>query len=185
MGAYNQFSRQHCCHNELLLTKYSRRTGALTASWSPIGAERTIRNRAALYGLDIEMGTETNAAMTGSNTTYDYFYLAKPFLEALKKGELPVSVLDDKVRRILRLNLRTNMASNDLWAVLPVRRTVRQPVELPEKASFCSKTPGTATHRAGFRQVDCRNCENATKRLTKGGWSSELKVAYEISPWKA
>jgi beta-glucosidase len=183
MGAYNQLRGQHCCHNDLLLNQILKKDwgfdGVVVSDWG--GAHDT--KQAALYGLDIEMGTETNTAMTGSNITYDNFYLAKPFLEALKKGELPISVLDDKVRRILRLNLRTNMAANR-----PLGRFVceahstsaRQVADegivlLKNAGNLLPIVPGSVKSIAVIG-------ENATKKLTKGGWSSELKVAYEVSP---
>ena len=48
---------------------------------------------AVLNGLDLEMGTEK---------PYENFYLAGPFREGLSKGEFPMTILDDKVRRNLR-----------------------------------------------------------------------------------
>lgn len=56
---------------------------------------------AALNGLDLEMGTEKKS--------YDEYYLAKPFADLIRRGEIPMSVLDDKVRRNLRVMFATHM----------------------------------------------------------------------------
>ena len=64
---------------------------------------------AALNGLDIEMGSFTNGLTSESEFTYNDYFLAKPFLELIRKGEVPASLADDKARRILRLIFRTAM----------------------------------------------------------------------------
>jgi hypothetical protein len=66
----------------------------------------------ALNGLDIEMGSYTNGLNSGATFGYNDYYLAKPFLDAIKNDQIPITVLDDKVRRILRLEFRTNIAAN-------------------------------------------------------------------------
>ncbi len=112
MGAYNQFRGQYCSHNDLLLNKILKEDwqfdGVVITDW---GATHNTK-QAALYGLDIEMGTGTNGLTTSKENAYDYYYLANPFLKLLKNGEIEESVLNDKVRRILRLMFRTTMSSN-------------------------------------------------------------------------
>ena len=48
---------------------------------------------AALYGLDLEMGSYTNGLTSESAFTYDDYYLANPYKEMLQKGEVPMSTL--------------------------------------------------------------------------------------------
>src|SRR5208337_4182604 len=55
---------------------------------------------AAMNGLDLEMGT---------HPPYTNNYLANPFLAGLKSGKYPLSVLDDKVGRILYVMFKLNM----------------------------------------------------------------------------
>src|ERR1700689_258712 len=76
MGAYNKLRGQHCAENDYLLNKI------LKGEWgfqglvvSDLGAVHDTRE-AALTGLDLEMGTQTN---------YDNFYLASAYLEGLRK----------------------------------------------------------------------------------------------------
>lgn len=109
MGAYNKVRGQHACHNELLLNKILKDDwkfdGVVITDWG--GAHDT--REAALYGLDLEMGSYTNGLTSESAFTTDNYYLANPYLNMLEKGEVPMSTLDDKVRRLLRLNFRTAM----------------------------------------------------------------------------
>jgi beta-glucosidase len=99
MGAYNQVRGQHACHNQYLLNTILKGEwgfrGAVISDWN--GTHDT--REAALNGLDLEMGTER---------PYENFYLARPFRRQLQRGEVPMSVLDDKVRRNLRVMFLTN-----------------------------------------------------------------------------
>ncbi len=183
MGAYNQFRGQHCCHHEILLNKILKEDwgydGAVITDWG--GAHDT--RESALYGLDIEMGTGTNGLTFSEVNAYQNYFLASSFYEMLKNGDIPESVVDDKARRILRLMFRTNMAqtrplgsinTNDHHDV--ARRVAQEGIVLLK-------------NEEGFFPIDPESeitiaviGENATRQMTKGGGSSELKPQFEISP---
>ena len=109
MGAYNKVRGQHACHNDLLLNKILKNDwgfdGVVITDWG--GAHDTYE--AAMNGLDIEMGSYTNGLTSESVFTFDDYYLAKPYLRMLKEGKMPMSTVDDKASRILRLIFRTAM----------------------------------------------------------------------------
>ncbi|MEQ9299009.1 MAG: glycoside hydrolase family 3 N-terminal domain-containing protein [Cyclobacteriaceae bacterium] len=109
MGAYNQYRGQYCCHNEVLLNDILKTDwgfdGTVITDW---GATHDTRE-AALYGLDLEMGTGTDGLTTNTQNAYDYYFLASPFLSMIQSGELDESLVDDKARRILRLMFRTSL----------------------------------------------------------------------------
>ena len=183
MGAYNQFRGQYCCHNEILLNQILKEDwefdGVVITDW---GATHDTRE-AALYGLDMEMGTGTDGLTISTKNAYDYYFLANPFLEMLKSGEIPESVVDDKARRILRLMLRTNMNRDRPMGRMnnvehqQVARSVAQEgiVLLKNENSFFPMDPNKKMTIAVIG-------ENATRSMTVGGGSSELKAKYEISP---
>ena len=183
MGAYNQFRGQHCCHHELLLNQILKRDwgfdGVVVTDWG--GAHDT--REAALYGLDIEMGTGTDGLTTSTRNAYDNYYLARPFLNLLKSGEIEESVVDDKVRRILRLMLRTNMNPHRPMGRmnneehLQVARAIAGEgiVLLKNDDQFFPIDPGRKITIAVIG-------ENATRLMTAGGGSSELKPRDEVSP---
>jgi beta-glucosidase len=68
--------------------------GLVVSDWN--GTHDT--REAVLGGLDLEMGT---------NKPYDEYYLAGSFRDGLRRGEYPMAVLDDKVRRNLRVMFAT------------------------------------------------------------------------------
>jgi beta-glucosidase len=186
MGAYNKYKGEHCCHNDVLLNQILKKEwgfdGVVVSDWG--GAHDT--KQSALNGLDIEMGSYTNGLTSGAKYIYNDYYLAKPFLDLLKKGEIPMSVLDDKVRRILRLEMRTNVALNRPFGRFvcedhsSVARRVASEgiVLLKNEKNLLPIVPGR------YRKIAVIG-ENATKILTKGGGSSELKTDYEVSPLEA
>jgi beta-glucosidase len=186
MGSYNQLRGQHCCHNDFLLNQLLKKDwgfdGVVVSDWG--GAHNP--RQAAMNGLDIEMGSYSNGTISGSKFGYDDYNLAKPFLEALKKGEVPMSVLDDKVRRILRLNLRTNMSPNRPLGRYgcedhsTAARTIGEEgiVLLKNTGNVLPLVPGSVKRIAVIG-------ENATRNLMQGGGSSELKVKYAVSPLDA
>jgi beta-glucosidase len=94
MGAYNKFRGQHCCHNDYLLNQILKGEwgfrGGVISDWGGAHDSR----EAILYGLDLQMG---------ARMPYDECLLGRPFLEGVKTGAYPMSVLDDKVRRNLRM----------------------------------------------------------------------------------
>jgi beta-glucosidase len=183
MGSYNQFRGQYCCHNNKLLNEILKKDwnfdGVVITDWG--GAHDT--KQAALNGLDIEMGTGTDGLTTSTKNAYDSYYLANSFLKLLKSGEIKEEVLNDKVRRILRLMLRTNMNPDRSFGKMnnqehiDVARKIAGEgiVLLKNDASFF---PINTSKKITIAVIG----ENATKSMTIGGGSSELKAKTEISP---
>ncbi len=94
MAAYNKVRGQHAGHHEYLLAQVLKGEwgfpGSVVSDWgSTHDTDEAARN-----GLDLEMGTRG---------PYEGYYLAGPFLDGIRSGRYPVSLLDDKVRRNLRV----------------------------------------------------------------------------------
>ncbi|WP_147676105.1 beta-glucosidase [Algibacter pacificus] len=182
MSAYNQYQGQYCSHNEKLnkiLKEDWKFDGALITDW---GATHNTKE-AALYGLDIEMGTGTDGLTMSTKNAYDYYYLANPFLELLKKGDIDESFLNDKVRRILRLMHRTSMNKNRGFGKINNQEHLDVAREIATEGIVLLKNENSF-----FPIKDNKNItiavigENATRPMTIGGGSSELKAKHEISP---
>ena len=183
MGSYNQLRGQHCCHNDLLLNKILKGDwkfdGAVVTDWG--GAHDT--KQAALYGLDIEMGSYTNGLSSKATFGYEDYFLARPFLDMLKKGEVPVSVVDDKARRVLRLIFRTAMTPNRPYGRFVCDDHSATARKIAEEGIVLLKNdkqffPISADKNKKIAVIG----ENATRSVTEGGGSSTLKVKYEVSP---
>ncbi len=183
MGAYNKYNDQHCCHNEILLNDILKGEwqydGVVVTDWG--GAHST--REAALYGCDVEMGTWTNGLTESTAFAYDNYFLAKPFEDMIKSGEVDEKVLDDKVRRILRLMYRTNMnpnrdygcMNNDQHSQVAHNVGAEAVVLLKNDNNLLPLDPNTEMTIAVIG-------ENATRPMAPAGGSSELKAKYEISP---
>jgi beta-glucosidase len=183
MGSYNKFRGQHCCHNEILLKKILKGEwgfdGVVITDWG--GAHNTME--AAFNGLDIEMGTWTNGMDRSKKSAYSDYYLAKPFRELLKSGQIDQKVLDDKVRRILRLMFRTNMNPNKPLGSLNSEEHHKIAREIGTEGIVLLKNdenffPIDPDKKLKIAVIG----ENAVRKMTVGGGSSELKAQYEISP---
>jgi len=183
MGAYNKFRGQYTSHHELLVNGILKGDwafdGVLISDWGSVYDTR----EAALYGMDIEMGTTSDGFSSIAQDPFDNYFLARPFLNALKNGEIPESVLDDKVRRILRLRFRTNMNKNRGFGKLnapehlEVARNVAREgiVLLKNEKSFLPLNPEKKMKLAVIG-------ENAVKELAPGAGAAQLKAKDEISP---
>ena len=104
MGSYSRYHEQYCCHNDFLVNHVLKGSwgfdGVYLTDWG--GAHDT--EESIYNGLDIEMGT---------NVPYNEYFLADAFLEKAKESDEVRELLDDKVRRILRLMFRVNKFSAD------------------------------------------------------------------------
>lgn len=183
MGSYNQFRGEHCCHNDLLLNKILKTDwkfdGAVITDWGGAHDDK----QAALNGLDIEMGTGTDGLTTSSQSSYDYYHLANPFLKAVKAGEVSTDILNEKARRVLRLIFRTSMSPNRPWGSFVTPEHSKAASQVAREGIVLLKNDQQ------ILPVDVKLYkkilvvgDNATRRMTLGGGSSELKTKYEISP---
>jgi beta-glucosidase len=94
MAAYNKFRGEYCAQNDYLLNGILKREwgfqGAVISDW---GATHDTKE-AATKGLDLEMG---------SRGSFDQYHFAKEFHDGVQNGTYPLALLDDKVRRDLRM----------------------------------------------------------------------------------
>lgn len=188
MGAYNKYKGFHNCHNPYLnkiLKDDWKFDGVFMTDWG--GCHDT--DEAANNGLDLEMGTFTNGLTSESAFTTDCYYLADPYIAKLEKGELPVADLDDKVRRLLRLNFLTAMnrrkpfgsaASPEHYAV--AEAIGNEAIVLLKNAPAGKKKPALLPLPADFKGRILVVGDNATRNLMAGGGSSELKPKDIVTP---
>lgn len=183
MGSYNKYKGLQGCHNSFLLQDILRKEwsfdGAVVADWG--GVHNT---KEAIYnGLDMEFGTWTDGLTWGASNAYDNYYLAKPYLDLIKSGEVGTKELDEKIRNILRLIFRTNMDRNRPWGSFGTAEHAAAARSIAEEGIVLLKNKGA------LLPLDIKKHkkiavigENAIKMMTVGGGSSSLKAKYEISP---
>ncbi len=185
MGAYNKIWDQHCCHNHRLLKDILRDEwgfdGVVITDWG--GAHDT--KEAALNGLDIEMGSYTNGLTSESAFGYDDYYLANPYLEMIKSGEVPESTVDEKARNILRLIFRTAMNTYKPFGAKCTPEHYAAAKLIGDESVVLLKNSGILPIDGSKYNNILVVGDNAVRRLTDGGGSSELKPKDYVSPLSA
>lgn len=179
MGAYNKYQNQYCCHNDYLVNQVLKDDwgfeGVFLTDWG--GAHDT--DECIYNGLDIEMGTGL-----GEKLPFNQYYLAEPFLKKAKESEEVRNLLDDKVRRILRLMFSVNKFSPD-----------RNPGEFNTKehqqATYDIAAEGMVLlkNKDQVLPIDKSKLKkmlvvgpNADVKHAAGGSSSGVHAFYEITP---
>lgn len=175
MGAYNKYFGQHCCHNSFLVNDVLKKQwgfdGVYITDWAGChDTDESIHN-----GLDVEMGTER---------PYNEYYLADAFLEKAKESEEVRQLLDDKVRRILRLMVRINKFAAD-----------RNQGEFNTKAhqqvtyDVAAQAMVLLKNEDGILPINKNKLKkllvvgpNADRKHAAGGNSSGIHAFYEITP---
>lgn len=183
MGSYNRYRGQHACHNDRLLNEILKQEwgfdGAVISDWG--GVHNT---REAIHnGLDLEFGSMTDGLRSGTKNAYDNYFMASPYYAMIRSGECGTEELDDKVRRVLRLNFRTAMNDQKSFGTLcseehyaAARRIAQEGIVLLRNEEKVLPLEPSALKRVVVVG------ENAVKAMTVGGGSSSLKVQREISP---
>jgi beta-glucosidase len=174
MSAYNKFRGAYCSENEYLLNTVLKGEwgfrGLVMSDWA--GVHST--DGAVRHGMDLEMGT---------NRAYDDFYLAKPFREGVQNGTYPIALLDDKVRRNLRvmigsgaLDLTTKGSLNTAEHQATARKVAEAGmVLLKNEGSILPLKPD------GVRTIAVIG-DNAVRLMARGGGSAGIKAFYEVNP---
>ncbi|WP_240778304.1 glycoside hydrolase family 3 C-terminal domain-containing protein [Shewanella polaris] len=176
MGAYNEFRGTNANQSAHLVNTI------LKGEWGYQGVLLTDWNvdintyDAAMNGLDIEMGTDV--------ADFDDYFLAKPLLDMINAGKVPVAVLDDKVRRILRVQLSIGMM--DKQRLSGQRNTQAHRNDAKTIAANGIVLLKNDTNTLPLNPNKLKRVlvlgPNTDKRHGFGGGSSEVKALYEISP---
>ncbi|OXA75506.1 beta-glucosidase [Flavobacterium aquidurense] len=183
MGSYNKYKGQQCCHNEFLLNDILRGEwgfkGVVVSDWGGVNdTKQAIHN-----GLDMEFGSWTNGLSWGTSNAYDNYYLAKPYSEMIRKGEIGTKELDEKVRRILRLSFLTTMDKNRPFGSFGTEEHAQAGLKIAEEGIVLLQNNNNILpiNLSKTKKIAVIG-ENAIKMMTVGGGSSSLKARYEITP---
>lgn len=174
MGSYNKLRGQFCSYNDFLINQILKRDwnfdGVVVSDWGAVHHTK----EAALNGLDLEMGTDD---------FYSEFFFADPLLKMVKNGMIEESVIDEKIRRILRLVFRTVMNKNKPWGSFATEKHAMVAREIAQEGIVLLKNENNILpiDKNKFNNILVVG-ENAIKPMTVGGGSSELKVKNEVTP---
>jgi beta-glucosidase len=180
MASYNKFRGDWCSESDYLDRQILRKelgfNGVLMTDWN--AAHSTVK--AALAGLDLEMGTDIK--------DYNEWYFANPLINAVKEGKVPMSVVDEKVSNVLRVMMKTKMLGDKTRAQGSMNTPDHQ------KAAYNSAAEAVVLlqNQNNLLPLDFSKLksiavigDNATRKHTSGGLSSEIKPLYEVTPLEA
>ncbi len=175
MAAYNKFRGQHCGHhgyllNDVLKGEWGFR-GLVVSDWGSTHSTA----EAARDGLDLEMGTRA--------PSYGDYFLAEPFRAGIERGEFPLALLEDKVRRNLRVRLATGALDGRAPGALNTRAHQALARQVAEEGMVLLKNSGALLplDLAQVRRIAVIG-DNAVRLQAHGGQSSEIKAFHEITP---
>lgn len=172
MAAYNQVNGHYACENKTYLNDILKEewgfTGCVVSDWG--GVRSTVKT--ALAGLDLEMPTGT-------------FY-GQRLLDAIKAGQVGESVVDDKVRRILRVMYKAGLFDETAAAYgghsdTPLRRALA--LESAQKGIVLLKNENgyLPLHPEKIKSIAVIGPNGDVARMGGGG-SGYLQGHYGISP---
>jgi beta-glucosidase len=197
MGSYNKFRGQYATENAYLMNDILKGEwgfkGLVMSDWgSSHNTMDALRN-----GTDLEMGTDlvlknnsldqsataSTGAAAATKNIYDRFYLADAALEAVKKDPKLLPLLDDKVRRILRVMYATSMLDGKKRQPGAHNTAAHQATALKvaEEGIVLLKNNGLLPLKKTVKTVAVIGA-NATRENAGGGGSAQLQAKYEITP---
>jgi len=175
MSAYNKLYGYHCSHNKELLEGILKEEwgfdGIVVSDWGAIHDTELAANA----GMDIEMNVTYN---------FDDYFFATPLIKAVKEGRVKEEVVDEKIRRILRLMYKLNIFSEDRK-----RGTYNAPEHRQLTLDVARESIVLLKNEKNILPLKDSKIktlavigENANIAHSNGGGSAEIKSLYEITP---
>lgn len=170
MPAYNKVSGDYCSENEHLLNEILRGEwgfkGLTVSDWG--GTHSTMG--AALHGLDVQMTGDT--------------YLGPALIDSVKAGKVPESVVDAKVREILRVRYAVEAIPADKCNLA----TASQPESRATAYEVATQSVVLLKNNANILPIG-KNVKkiavigrNAEALTQSGGMGAGVKSVYEVTP---
>jgi beta-glucosidase len=170
MAAYNKFRGSYCAENDYLLNKVLKGEwnfkGMVISDWG--GTHSTVKS--ALNGLDVEMGTGK--------------YFNSTLLDSVKQDLVPESVINDKVRRILKVYFFSHRTPPP-----PENSQVSTPEHNKTAYNVACQSIVLLKNAKKILPLDNQQIKsiavignNAIQKNGTGGYGAGVKARYEITP---
>ena len=179
MGAYNKFRGEYCCQNDYLLNQVLKGEmafqGVVISDWAAVHNTR----EAALNGCDLEMGTDLDML---PNPDYNKFYMGDSLILLVKAGVVPESIVNDKVRRILRLMFITHKFDTRKPGEVNTPEHQQTAKKIAEEGIVLLKNESVLPLVEGGIKTLAVIGENAVREHALEGGSSQVQALYEVTP---
>jgi beta-glucosidase len=170
MAAYNKVDGWWCSENDMLLNQILRNdwgfAGMVISDWN--GTHHTVQS--VVNGLNVEM--------PGSR------YLGQPLLDSVNAGLVPESVIDQRVREILRVRLAIEPVPEDQANQEVTSKAEQQQIayDVASKSIVLLKNDGILPFDLSQKPVIAVIGANATQTMGLGGMGAGVKTLYEVTP---
>lgn len=177
MSAYNKIRGEYCSENNYLLNTILKNEwnfkGFVMSDWG--GTHSTVD--AANKGLDVEMG---------SGERYNQYFFADKLLDAVKEGTVSMKVIDDKVRRILRVMYQTSLSSNQPAGKINTPEHSKTVYDIASESIVLLKNEKSLLplNLSAIKSIAVIG-DNATRTFHLGGFGAGVKARYEVTPLAA
>ena len=169
MAAYNKIWGQWCSENFNLQENILRNEwgfkGMIISDWG--GTHSTVG--AVMGGLEVEMPSST--------------YLGDSLIAAVNRGDVPMNVIDQRVRNILRVRLTVNPVPDDVANKKVTSQPETQAIayKVASKSIVLLKNEGLLPLSNKVKTIAVIG-DNATRTMALGGVGAGVKTLYEVTP---
>lgn len=189
MGAYNKFRGQYCTHNEYLVNTILKKDwgfqGVMMSDWAAV----TNTMEAINNGTDLEMGTDLSlmySAAQGSvlenKLDYGKYFLADTVVALVKAGTVDVKLIDEKVRRILRIMYKTKMFDKRTPSEINTSAHQATALKVAEEGIVLLKNDNILPFKKDKIKTIAVIGANGNHKHAGAGGSSQVNAKYEITP---
>lgn len=180
MSAYNRFRGAYLSENDYMLNTILRDEwgfeGFVMSDWGAVHSTK----ESALYGLDIEMGTEL--------TDYSQWYFSDALIAAVRGGEVPEVVVDEKVKNILRVMQKINAIDTTGRAKgainTPEHLQVAYDVAAESVVLLKNANNILPLNRGAVKSIAMIG-DNAKRKHANQGFGAGVKTTTEVTPYEA
>jgi beta-glucosidase len=181
MGSYNKVRGQWATQNHYLMNDILKKEwgfkGAVISDWGAVHSTL----QALWNGCDLEMGTDLSML---PNPNYGKFFMGDTVITLVKKGIVPEYVIDDKVKRILYVMMKTNVIDkNRKKGAYNTREHQAVARKIAEEGIVLLKNNKglLPLNKNKLRSIAVIGY-NAERKQSLGGGSSQIKAFYEVTP---
>ena len=180
MGSYNKFRAQWCTHNEYLINTILKGEwkfdGIVMSDWGAVhNTMEALQN-----GTDLEMGTDLGMR---PHADYGKFFMGDTVTALVKGGQIAETVIDDKVRRILRILYRTHaMDGQRKKGEYNTKAHQQTALRVAAEGMVLLKNDNILPLKRAVVKSIAMIGYNAARKQSMGGGSSQVKAFYEITP---
>ncbi|WP_291856631.1 beta-glucosidase [Marinilabilia sp.] len=170
MAAYNKVNGWWCAENDVLLNQILRNewgfAGLVVSDWN--GTHSTVAS--INNGLNVEMPTKK--------------YLGQALLDSVKTGKVPVEIIDQRVREILRVRLAVKPVPEEKANIEMTSQPPQQKIayDIASKSIVLLKNEGVLPLNLDKKLIIAVIGDNAEQKMANGGIGAGVKALYEVSP---